>query len=441
MSKNIRALALSVLTEHEAASKYVNLALDAHYLDGLSRSERGSLTALVYTAVEHRLTYDYIISAISGRELSKLDPHTVNILRLGMCQLLHMSSVPDFAAVNETVKLCRSSGERSIVNGILRRAAREKENLPMPNEAKDYLRYLSVKYSFPKPLVKHFDAHLGREATEHLLNFYNNEKYTDLTVNTCLISVDDFISLLEKSGYRAERNLDTGISVRLDRSVNPEILPGFSEGYFLVQDRASLISVMALKPKRDDLVVDCCACPGGKSFAAAILMGGGGAVHSLDLHDSKLSLITSGAQRLRISSITVEQHDSTEPRCDLVGKADKVICDVPCSGLGVLGKKSDLRYNAPLTMDNLPPLQATILSASSKYLVPGGELVYSTCTVNPDENERVVESFLKDNPDYVPVDFTVGGYSSQNGMLGLLPHVHATDGFFIAKIKRSDKSP
>ncbi len=436
MKRNIRELALSVMLEWEAQDKYVNLALDAHYLDPLSSSERGMLTALVYTAVEHKLTYDYMISALAGRELSRLDPHTVNILRLGMCQIIHMTSIPDFAAVNETVKLARSSGERSIVNGILRRAAREKDRLPYPDEKKNYRRYLSVKYSFPQGIVKHFDSLLGREDTERLLDFYNSVNYTDITVNTTKISVEDYASLLADSGYEAVRNIDTGMHIRINKSLNPENLPGFSEGYFFVQDRASLIAVDALAPTENDIVVDCCACPGGKSFAAAVLMKDRGEIHSLDLHESKLSLIAGGACRLGLDSIIPDCHDARAPRNDLVGRADKVICDVPCSGLGVLGKKPDLRYNAESAMDALPTLQLSILTASAKYLRAGGEMIYSTCTVNPEENEGVLASFLAENPDFASVDFAVGNLKSNDGMLQLLPHVHGTDGFFISKLTR-----
>lgn len=436
MKKDIRRLALSVLCEQEAADKYVNLALSAHYLDDLTVQERGALTALVYTTVERKLTYDYIISCLTGREMSKLDPHTANLLRLGVCQIVHMKSIPDFAAVNETVRLGRSAGERSFVNGVLRKVASDKDNLPCPPEAKDYRRYLSVKYSFPKPLVRHFDSLFGRKDTEKLLEFYNTVKYTDLTVNTTLISVDDYLSLLARVGIECERNLDTGMSVRINRSVNPENLPGFSEGYFLVQDRASLISCLALGARSGDTVVDCCACPGGKSFATAILMGDSGVLHSMDLHSSKLSLIVSGADRLHLTSLVPDEHDATSPRPDLIGQADRVICDVPCSGLGVLGKKPDLRYNAPDTMDELPPLQMKILTAAAQYPKIGGELVYSTCTVNPRENEDVLRSFLGDHDEYEICDFTVGGLHSADGMLQLLPHVHSTDGFFISKIRR-----
>jgi 16S rRNA (cytosine967-C5)-methyltransferase len=186
----------------------------------------------------------------------------------------------------------------------------------------------------------------------------------------------------------------------------------------------------------DDLVVDCCSAPGGKSFASAILSGDKAEIHSFDLHESKLSLIESGRDRLGLSSIVVDARDALTPDDQLLFRADKVICDAPCSGLGVLGKKPDLRYKDSSVMTELPPLQYNILTASSKYLKVGGELVYSTCTLNPDENELIVEKFLSENSGFEAVPFTVGNLESKNGMLTLLPHIHGTDGFFIAKIRR-----
>ncbi|MBQ8528800.1 MAG: 16S rRNA (cytosine(967)-C(5))-methyltransferase RsmB [Clostridia bacterium] len=436
MRGDIRKLALAILNEQEAAGKYINLALSSHSADGLSREERASLTALVYTAVERRITYDYIISAVSKRDISKLDPYTKNILRLGICQIVSMRSIPDFAAVNETVKLARNSGERSFVNGVLRAIARLKDNLPLPPEEKNYRRYLSVKYSFPLWIVKRLDTLFGREDTERLLAIFNGEGYTDLTINSTKISPEKFAANLRECGIEIIENHDTPLSIRIPHSVNPEKLLGFAEGHFFVQDRASLLSATALSPKRGETVIDCCACPGGKSFASAILMGDEGAVHSFDLHGSKLSLITSGAERLGLSSITVDERDATRPDESLLGRADKVICDAPCSGLGVLGKKADLRYKDPESIKELPELQYEILTASSKYLKVGGELCYSTCTLLPEENGEVVSRFLAEHGDFEAVDFSVGSLHSEGGCLTLLPHIHNTDGFFISKVRR-----
>ena len=227
---------------------------------------------LLYTTVERKLTYDYYICALSGRSLSQIDPHTQNILRLGLCQILHMRSIPDFAAVNESVKLANSPGERSFVNGVLRAAVRTKDNMPLPPEEKNYRRYLSVKYSFPLATVKHFDSLYGRESTERMLDFYNKSKYLDITVNTNLISVDDYTEILRSKGYSVETNTIAPVSLRLSESVNPEKIPGFEEGMFFVQDRASCISAYALSACEGNLIIDCCSAPGGKSFAATVRM-------------------------------------------------------------------------------------------------------------------------------------------------------------------------
>ena len=433
---NIRQIALRILMEYEAVGKFINLALSTHLTDKLSREEKAALTALLYTTVERKLSYDYYICALSGRSLSQIDPHTQNILRLGMCQILDMQSIPDFAAVNESVKLATTPGERSFVNGVLRSAVRRKDALPMPPEEKNYRRYLSVKYSFPLATVKLFDSLYGREAAERMLDFFNNTKYLDITVNTTRIAVEDYIKMLSDGGYAYETNEVAPISVRLPDSVNPERLPGFSEGLFFVQDRASCISVLALAPEANEKIVDACSAPGGKSFAAAIISNDGAEIHSFDLHESKLSLIRSGADRLGLRGIKVDVRDALTPDESLVGKMDRVICDAPCSGLGVLGKKPDLRYKDIASLEELTKLQLAILIASSSYLKAGGHLFYSTCTLNPAENEQVVEKFIAEHPDFELVPFTVGSIFANDGMLTLLPHVHMTDGFFMAKIRR-----
>ena len=433
---NIRKLALDLLMKYEVSETYINLALSSHLADGLKREERAQLTALLYTTVERKLTYDYYISAISGRSPQDIDPYTKNVLRLGICQILEMNSVPDFAAVNESVKLARNKGEAGFINALLRSVVRQKDCLPLPREDKNYRRYLSVKYSFPLWIVKTFDKLYGREETERLLKCYNENKYTDLTVNTVKTTAEELrLALLEK-GIETTSSVSACHSVRIPKSVNPEHLPGFAEGHFFVQDGACVISALALDPKGGDKVIDVCSCPGGKSFITAILMGGEGEIHSFDLHESKLSLIAEGAERLGIDIIDIDCVDATEPREDLFGKADKVICDAPCSGLGVLGKKPDLRYKTEESVSELPSLQLSILKESAKYLRVGGELLYSTCTLRREENEEVVEKFLECNPKFTKTDFNVENISSIDGMMTLVPHVHNTDGFFMAKLKR-----
>ena len=251
----VRKIALSLLLEYESSDKYVNLSLSSHLLDTLSESERGFVTALLYTAVEHKLTYDYYIGAFSGRSPESVTPSARNILRLGMAQLFDMDNIPDFAAVNETVKLAKNPGERSFVNGILRRAVRERDSLPIPDRKKNLARYLSVKYSFPQRTVKLFLSLLGEADAERLLISYSSPQPTDLTVNTTRISVEDYRHKLALGGYEAEPHPLSPITLRIKGSVNPRTLPGFSEGEVFVQDAACAAAIAALAPKAGETVM------------------------------------------------------------------------------------------------------------------------------------------------------------------------------------------
>ena len=433
---NIREIALSLLEGYEAGGKYVNLALSSHITDKLTPAEISSLTALLYTTVEQKLRYDYYIGALSGRSNSNINPTTRNILRLGLCQILDMHSVPDFAAVNETVKLCGSRGERSFVNGVLRAAVRTKDNMPTPPREKNYNRYLSVKHSFPLWIVKMLSEVVGEGEIDSLLEFYNTYKYTDITVNKAKTALDEVKAELSSLGLDVSTHIDTSMTLRVMSSFNPEKIDGFREGKFFIQDTASAIAARALDATSGDVIVDVCSAPGGKSFAAAILAGDECEIHSFDIHESKLSLIEEGAKRLGLKSIHAQCKDALVGDSSLFGRADRVICDAPCSGLGVLSKKPDLRYKSEESVRDLPALQLEILKSSARYLKPGGVLIYSTCTLNPKENGEVVDTFLSENHEFFSVDFEVGGISSDNGRLTLIPHIHKTDGFFIAKLKR-----
>lgn len=436
---NVRKTAVALLDRYELDGAYINLLLSSAPVRTADVGERAFLTALLYGTVEHKLTYDYYICALSSRSADMLDIHTLNILRIGAHQLLELDSIPDHAAVNETVALGRSRGERSFINGVLRALirARDTECLPMPKRGKP-ARFLSVKYSFPVEICKHFIAIYGEDGAEQLLRAYGENRYTDLTVNTARTTRESLIERIAALGKNAHLSEHTSCGIRIEGSVDPTALPGFSDGEFIVQDEACLAAVEQLEVAGGQCIVDVCACPGGKSFAAAILSGDSAEVLSFDIHESKLSLISGGAERLGLSSVSAQVCDAERPRVEFFGQIDRVICDVPCSGLGVLGKKADLRYKDIGAMQSLPPLQYSILCASSKYLKNGGVMIYSTCTLNPDENERIVERFLAEHgEEFSAVEFTACGEESRGGMLTLMPHVHHTDGFFIAKLRRN----
>ena len=434
---NVRETALALLLLHEGSDTYINLALSSHKADGLTPEERGILTVLLYTVTEKRITYDYYIGALAKRSPDDIHPRTRSILRLGLCQIVDMEKIPDFAAVNETVKLAKNKGERAFVNGVLRAAVREKDSLPMPDKKKNAARYYSVKYSLPLGIVKHFLSSLGEEESVKLFCAFNSHSPTDLTVNTLKVSVGEYLDMLKEKGYNATRVDLSEITVRIYGSVNPRNLPGYDEGLFFVQDAACAICASALGAMAGERIADVCSAPGGKSFAIGILTSDRADVRSFDLHESKLSLIESGSARLGLRSVSVAQRDATSPDASLFGSFDRVLCDVPCSGLGVIAKKPDLRYGSLDAMTALPPLQLEILRASAGYLKPGGTLVYSTCTLNKAENEDVVSAFLAENTDFTPEDFTAGSISSEGGMLTTYPHIHNTDGFFICKLRKN----
>ena len=434
---NIRKLALKLLSEHEEKGTFANLALQNHMTDSLSPEERASLAALFYTTVERKLTIDYMIGALAKRGLDTIDGHTKNLLRIGLCQVLYMTNIPPFAAVNETVKLARHDGERRFVNFVLREAVRRKDDLPYPDREKNVARYLSVYHSCPLWIVKELMATLGTDGAEEYLSSINEEPPLTLSVNLTKIAREDYIALLGKEGIQALPCPLSDMGIRLEGKHRPTTLVGFSEGLFFVQDEASQLVSQILAPQGCDTIVDVCACPGGKSFSSAIRMGGGGKVYSFDLHESKLSLVESGAARLGLSSVHAQCCDATIGKSDLFGTCDGVICDVPCSGLGVLSKKADLRYKSEESVRDLAPLGLEILTRSASYLKVGGTLIFSTCTIRKEENEDVLFAFLNAHPEFSLVPFSVGERQCPEGILRLYPHTDHTDGFFIAKLQKN----
>ena len=434
MGANVRKTALELLRSYEMEGRYVNLLLSSPKLSSFTREETALLTTLLYTTVENKLRYDYLICKLSKRGMDSIDPFVRDVIRLGMCQILDMRSIPDFAAVNETVKLARHNGERSFANAVLRECIRVKDSLPYPERAKNEQRYLSVRYSVPLATVKLLSSVFGDD-TERLLDSFGKTSPLSLTVNTRKVTRDELIKRFSEYGATASRYSANGI--RLEKSVPPTALDGFARGEFFVQDEASRIEAMALDAKEGECVIDVCAAPGGKTLAAAIAVGDGGRVYSFDLHASKLSLIEESVKRLGINCVTVAERDATAPDESLFGKADRVICDVPCSGLGVIGKKPDLRYKEISSADELVPLQKQILSCSAKYLRAGGVIVYSTCTLNPAENEGVVRAFLEENPDFSVLPIALDGKESQGIGITLTPFEHGTDGFYIAKLRKN----
>ena len=440
MADNARGVALKVLLDAEKNKTYSNIAVDkALSHSELSGADRGLVTALCMGVTERRLTLDAIICALSDKG-NDTDIEARVLLRLGIYQLLYLDRIPDHAAVNETVELAPKR-LRGFVNAILREVLRRRDGgrldslFPKREDGEGI--YLSLKHSFPVDVCEKFLELYGFERTERIFEKFNSAPPMTLRINTLKITPDKYASLLDGAGiaYLRSSKLENAIIVG---STSYDSLPGAAEGYFFVQDEASQICVEALGAESGDVLVDVCSCPGSKSFGSAIRMGNMGEIHSFDLHKSKLSLIEKNAARLGINIITAEERDGRRPDENLFGKADRVLCDVPCSGLGVIAKKPEIRYKEIAEFARLPEIQYNILTESAKYVKAGGILVYSTCTVLPEENSANVKKFLSENTDFEAVEFSAGGIESRNGMLSLTPDEHNTDGFFVAKMKRKE---
>lgn len=433
---NVRDLVYRSLLAIEKDAKYANLELSAVIgRQNLTGRDRSFYTALLYGVTEQKITLDYWIEAFTRKKTGRLDLPVVILLRMGIYQIVRMDGIPDRAAVSQTVELGRRYAARAaaFINGVLRNVCRQKDNLPYPDPSDDRTGYLSVRYSVPRSVCEIW----RRDYPDHLdglLESLSRTPPVTFRVNTLKTDPDALIA--QYPGLRLKKCAYSPFGLICPA---PPALSGFaplSDGRCFVQDEASQIAGLALDPRPGDFIIDVCAAPGGKSMTAAILAGDRANILAMDIHESKLPLIRDAAKRLSLQNIRVIAHDSAEILEEYRGRADRVICDVPCSGLGVLGKKSDLRNNFEKGLDKLPEIQYNILVSSANYLKPGGMLVYSTCTLNRQENEAVVGRFLDGHPDWVPVPFSAGTLRADSGMLTLFPDQHGTDGFFIAKIRK-----
>ena len=424
-----RELALDVLIKCETKGQYSNLALDAALQRvSLSEADRGLATTLVYGVLEKRRTLDHALSGLSDRPISEIDPRLQALLRMGLYQLAYLDRIPDHAAVNETVSL---AGKRvgGFVNAILRAFIRQGKRIDLPREEEaGVATALSVRHSVGLALCETLLSSLGEEATRQYLASLEKKPPLTLRVNTIKTNRESLLSALQEAGYTAEPTRFSKQGLRVLSSAPIPSLPGFAEGWFFVQDEASQLCVAALEARPGMTVIDTCACPGSKSFGIAIEMKNTGSIHSCDLHANKLSLVQSGGARLGISILETEARDARQPNPAWVEMADRVLCDVPCSGFGVFAKKPELRYKDVEKCKGLPKIQRDILETACRYVKEGGLLVYSTCTLLPEENEENIHAFLAAHSEF-----------SCLRMRTLTPDVDETDGFFFAVLQKATK--
>ena len=425
-----REAALDVLRRYRrsgAWSQQAIAAAAARY--SLDRRDTALCAGLCYSVLRNTLLCDHYIRCFSDRAGSEPEPQIRDILRLGICQILFMDRVPDRAAVAEAVAQAKSIRPKAapFVNALLRKICSEKDRLP-PVPEPDTPAGLSAAYSHPLWICEKLAGEYGIEHTRAFLEANNREPVLTVSVNLCRTNAADLCRLFRQNGVEAAPNPFTDVSVDIPGARGDvRSLPGFAEGLFFVQDAAAARSVLAASPRPGETVLDACAAPGGKSLLCASLMGNRGSVLACDIHEKKLALIEESTGRLGLDVITTRQANASRPDPEMDGRFDLVIADVPCSGFGVIRGKPEIRYKAQESLLGLPEVQRRILENVSRYVKPGGRLLYSTCTVFREENAGVTDAFLSAHPEF-----------SAGAVELIWPQENNTDGFYYCCMERID---
>jgi len=426
MDANRKAAYLALL-DIEVKNAFSNIVLS-------NQKFRSKLTApafateLVYGVLENKMLLDYLIDQIVPSGSAKLKASDKIVLRMGIYQIGYMNSVPEYAAVNESVNLAKRfcRGREGFINASLRTYIRDKDDMQLPDRESDEVRYLSVKYSYEPWIIEMWLSQFEKKFVEELLKAGNNKPDFVIRVNLLKIKRDELIKNLEAAGCIVEKGklYDDALYIKNSHGLIDSKM--FKQGLFSIQDEASMLVASILEPQKDSFVVDVCAAPGGKTMAIAEKMNDEGQIIASDIYVKKLGLVDREASRLGVSIVKTKAWDATKTDNELIEKADRVLVDAPCSGLGVIRRKPEIKYKKRTDeMDTLPPKQLQILKASSEYVKPGGVLVYSTCTINTDENQEVIAGFLMNNPSFVKEE-----------TVQLMPNVNGTDGFFICKMRK-----
>ena len=443
---NMREEALNVLMNMEKTGRLSHLVMGEALmrLQFAPKNDRAFFTMLCEGVTEQKIYLDYVLDAFSKTKMKKCKPLIRNLLRLSAYQILFMN-VRDAAACSEAVNLAKKRGFRSLsgfVNGVLRTLIREKEHLPMPDREKQPMEYLSVRYSMPQWLVRLFTDQYGEAQTEVMLSSFLSARPT--TIRTCLSKTDPkkLRESLEESGVTVEEGRYFPYAFQISGYNYLNKIPAFQQGLFMIQDESSMFPVEVSGIRAGDKVLDLCAAPGGKTFHAADRTGEKGQVIARDLTEYKTELLQENNDRMKCSQVKIEQWDATEYDPSLEGAVDVVLADLPCSGLGIMGRKNDIKYHlTEEQLDELVDLQRKILSTAWRYVKSGGALIFSTCTLNQRENIENVQWMEENTPlrrasieDCLPRELR--GRTGQKGYLQLLPGVDGCDGFFVAKFTR-----
>lgn len=443
---NTREIVLKILLDIEKNNEYSNIALNRALRSNqfMDKRDRAFISRLVEGTVEYRIRLDYIINQFSKTEVRKCKPLVRCILRMSVYQIFFMDSVPDEAACNEALRLAEAHGFKNLkgfINGVLRTICRNKNQIVYPDKRQKPEEYLSIMYSVPEELIHILQKSYDMDTLELVFKEMFKTKGTTLRVNEDKISVDDYKKLLEDAGIEASSGIYGESSLIISGYDYINRLPGYREGWFTVQDESASLAVASAGIRCGDNIIDVCAAPGGKTMYAAYLAGKTGHVLARDISSDKTELIKENLERMDIDNVTVEVFDGRQNDESLNGSADIVIADVPCSGLGVMGRKNDIKYNATeARLSELIRLQRQILKACVDYVKPGGRLLYSTCTINVGENEDNVK-WLLDNFDLTPVPLGEGIPKSlrergKAGHITMLQGIDGSDGFFISLFEK-----
>ena len=433
-----RETALNALIACRKEGAWSNGVLKEYIVrDRLDGRDAALAARLCYGVLQNRNKLDFYLKQLLTGKIKDLHPVIHDILHLGLYQIYGMDRIPESAAVNESVDLAKKYCKKQrfapgLVNGVLRNAVKTKGTLKEPASLED-------KYSHPWELIKLLRDYVGKERIEMMLKANNGAPSTTVQVNTLKISADELQFRLEGEGVTAVPHGWMTDCLVLSGTGDLEKLASFKEGLFYVQDPAAKLSVLCAElPKEEIRMLDCCSAPGGKSFAASVATDGKAQIISCDVHEHKVGLIRNGADRLGFGNITAQLRDATENVAQWNDSMDALICDVPCSGYGIIRKKPDIRYKNAEDMADLPLLQLQILKNQSRYVKKGGVLIYSTCTLVRAENEGVVEAFLNENTEFTlePLPLPDNFPKNESGMLALVPGEYDTDGFFIARLRR-----
>lgn len=417
----------------------INRAIKASQLD---RRDASLASAIFYGVLERKLTLEKIIRQYSSVPLRKIEDKVLILLEQALYQILYLDKIPDSAAVNEAVNLAKNmrlQKSSGFINGVLRSFLRNDKKYRLPDKNLNPDDYLSFTYSCPKEVIHILAESYGNELTEKILCSLFGRPPVTAAVNTLKTTPEKLIDILKNEGVTATVSNLAANSIELSDTGSIEQLKSFRNGEFYIQDEASQLAIELLSPKAGETVIDVCSAPGGKSFKSAMLMNGKGKIYSYDLHPHKIELITKTAGRLGISSIAASVRDAENADCNVT--ADKVICDVPCSGLGVIRRKPEIRYKNAEDFSALPPLQYKILTKSSQLVKKGGVLLYTTCTLNKHENNEIADKFLLENKNFKPLklelDYKIKRViSEEENCLTLFPCDHNTDGFFVSAFVR-----